>query len=347
MGDGHRISMPVSEVKTALQEGTNDAADRAKIPQLTTAELEQLLDIFNDPAKAVSLSPGEEVIVTDDGCSMSLYSGQDSGGVGIPLSRLQAVLTHERACAADTTSMGHIDYSFKPVKAVIDRETQDYHAVSLHTTVPLFYGAQPNLGLYFQPDGPYPNPWNLMSARKIKASMQFQEEAAEQLKRDIVFVGKKLNAIGCEGLNLDTVGSAGDADFGAALQATAELKEVAPDMAIEFGSSGEFVMGLHGNIRFNGHKLAGMYPHQQVKLVEAAGASIYGPAINIKVSKSIPWNLARAVTFVKATVAAARIPVHPNVGMGVGGTPMVEAPPIDCVTRAAKALVQIGKADGL
>jgi dimethylamine--corrinoid protein Co-methyltransferase len=50
---------------------------------------------------------------------------------------------------------------------------------------------------------------------------------------------------------------------------------------------------------------------------------------------------------VKETVKVAGIPVHPNVGMGVCGLPMYESPPIDCTTRAAKALVEIGKADGL
>ena len=59
------------------------------------------------------------------------------------------------------------------------------------------------------------------------------------------------------------------------------------------------------------------------------------------------WNTARAVTFAKAAVSAVSIPVHVNVGMGVGGVPMMEAPPIDSVTRASKSLVQIGKADGL
>ncbi len=61
----------------------------------------------------------------------------------------------------------------------------------------------------------------------------------------------------------------------------------------------------------------------------------------------MPWNLARAVTFAKATVAVAKIPVHPNVGMGVCGVPLFEVTPLDAVSRAAKALVQIGKADGL
>ena len=93
--------------------------------------------------------------------------------------------------------------------------------------------------------------------------------------------------------------------------------------------------------------MAGMYPTEQVKIVETAGADIFGMAVNVNTSESFPWNLARAVTFLKATVAVAGIPVHPNVGMGVCGVPMLSVPPIDCVTRASKALVEIGKADGL
>ena len=53
------------------------------------------------------------------------------------------------------------------------------------------------------------------------------------------------------------------------------------------------------------------------------------------------------MTFVKHTVQEAKIPVHPNVGMGVCGIPMMVQTPIDCVTRTAKALALIGKADGL
>jgi dimethylamine--corrinoid protein Co-methyltransferase len=177
--------------------------------------------------------------------------------------------------------------------------------------------------------------------------MEAQEEAAEHLKKDLVFIGSSLNEVGCDGFNFDTVASAGDADFLATLQAIRELKKIAPTMAIELGMSSEFVLGMHGEITFDGVRLAGLYPHEQVKMAEAAGADIFGPAINVKVTKSIPWNLSRAVTFVKETVRVANIPVHPNVGMGVCGLPMYEATPIDCVTRASKALVQIGKADGL
>jgi dimethylamine--corrinoid protein Co-methyltransferase len=43
----------------------------------------------------------------------------------------------------------------------------------------------------------------------------------------------------------------------------------------------------------------------------------------------------------------ARIPVHLNVGMGVGGTPMYGFPPVDAVSRASKACVEILRLDGL
>ncbi len=339
--------MSGEEVKEDILEGTKDASERGKIPQLTEDDMEQLLEIFREPSRNVSVSRGNEVVVTDDGCTMSFYSAQDGGGVGIPLSRQQAILTHERACGADTTSMGHSDYSYKPVKPIINLETQEYYAASMVTTVPLFYGAQPNMGLYFKPDGPISNPWELMNRAKVKESLQAQEEAAAQMAKDIVYVGKRLSEVGCEGMNLDTAGSAGDADFCAALRAVKELKKITPNMAIQMGASGEFIMGLHGQVAFEGKRIAGVYPHEQVKLAESAGVDVFGPAINVNTSKSTPWNLARAVTFVKATVSAATVPVHANVGMGVGGVPMLEEPPVDSVSRASKSLVEIGKADGL
>ena len=166
MGDGMRIRMSVDHVKEDIAAGTEDAADRGGVPPLTPMEQEQLFDILADPSRVVSVNPGEEVIVTDDGCSMSFYSGEDGGGVGTPLSRMQAVLTYERACGADTTSMGHSDYSYKPVKPVINIESNDYHNISQATTAPFWYGAQPNMGLYFQPDGPCANAAELLPTRK-------------------------------------------------------------------------------------------------------------------------------------------------------------------------------------
>ena len=347
MGDGERVWMSPSDIRDDIQSGTADASRRAKIPELTAEEQDQLYDIIADPSRIVSVKPGEEVIVTDDGCSMSFYSGQDGGGVGAPLSRMQAVLTYERACGADTTSLGNSDYSYKPVKSIINIEANEYYNISQVSTAPFFYGSQPNMGLYFQPDGPCPNAAELMPLGKIDEARQSQEQAADYLTDDLVFVGKKLAEVGLEGLNFDTCGSAGDADFLAALRAVEKLKEELPDLPILMGGSGEFIIGMHGELEYNGQRLAGMYTFDQAKAVEAAGADIFGMAVNTVTTESVQWNLARSATFLKATTEAVNIPVHANVGMGVCGVPMMEQPPIDSVTRVSKTLVQLGKADGL
>lgn len=347
MGDGERVSMSTDEVKEEILLGTRDAAQDGDIPELTAEDIEQLFEIMAEPGRTVSVPPGAEVVVTDDGCAKLFCSGPADGGAGLPISRQNSILAYERGFAADTVSIGHEDYSFKPIKPIVDYEAQTYFATAQATTVPFFYGAQPNLGLYYRPDGPHPNPADLLPLGKIEEAQEAQVTAAEHLTEDMVYVGKRLADIGCEGLNLDTAGSAGDADLYAALMAVVKLKKYAPLMPIEVGMSNDFVLGMHGEIEFEGRRLAGMYPHDQAQVSAAAGVDIFGPAVNVNTSRSIAWNLARAVTFVKHTAAVSEIPVHPNVGMGVCGVPMCVEAPIDCVTRASKALVMIGKADGL
>jgi dimethylamine--corrinoid protein Co-methyltransferase len=233
------------------------------------------------------------------------------------------------------------------VKSIINIEANEYYNISQVSTAPFFYGAQPNMGLYFQPDGPCPNAAELMPLGKIDEARKSQEQAADYLTDDLVFVGKKLAEVGLEGLNFDTCGSAGDADFLASLRAVEKLKKDLPDLPILMGGSGEFIIGMHGDLNYNDQRLAGMYSFDQAKAVETAGADIFGMAVNTVTTKSVQWNLARAVTYLKATTEAVNIPVHANVGMGVCGVPMMEQPPIDSVTRVSKTLVQIGKADGL
>ena len=163
----------------------------------------------------------------------------------------------------------------------------------------------------------------------------------------MVYIAGGMFEAGADGINLDTCGASGDADILAALLAAKEIKNRYPNLGVEMGMAGEFILGMHGKLEFEGIRLAGLYPHKQVELAEKAGVSIFGPVINTNSNKTFPWNLARAVTFVKACVAVATVPVHANVGMGVGATPMTPVPPADAVSRAAKSLIEIGKADGL
>ena len=111
--------------------------------------------------------------------------------------------------------------------------------------------------------------------------------------------------------------------------------------------AGEFIHGLHGELEYYGTRLAGLYAHHQVKLAQKAGATIFGPVVNMKSTKSCPWNLSRAITFIKACCEKASIPIHVNMGMGVGGVPLTNHPPVDITSRASKAMVEICRLDGL
>ncbi len=225
-------------------------------------------------------------------------------------------------------------------------EQQEYENALLSTIIPVFYGAMPNLGLYYSPDGPFGNPSDLLPMGKIKEALEAQEKAVEHATRDMVYVSEQLASIGCDGINFDTTGAAGDPDFKATLHAIEHLKK-STNLAVQVGMAGEFVLGMHGDLEYDGQRLAGLYCHKQVKLVEKAGGDIFGPVVNTKPSKTMAWNLARAVTFVKACVEESTIPIHVNMGMGVGGSPVFETPPMDSVSRASKAMVEIAKVDGL
>jgi dimethylamine--corrinoid protein Co-methyltransferase len=346
MGDGHLEEMTADELRRDFVAGSEDAADRGKIPPLSQDDYDKLLDLFTSRARVVGVDQGNEVVLTHDIGTLRLDGDQGNSGVGIPLSRLQGIQVHERAFAADTMELGHVDYSYKPIKPVIAQEQQTLENVLLSTIVPIFYGAMPNLGLYYAPDGPFGNPSDLLPMGKLKEAREAQEQSVEHATRDMVYIATKLAEVGGDAINFDTTGAAGDPDFKASLHAIEELKATT-DLAIQVGMAGEFVLGLHGGMEYKGTRLAGLYPHQQVKLVEEAGGDIFGPVVNTNTSKSMAWNLARAVTFVKACVEAANIPIHVNMGMGVGGSPVFETPPLDSVSRASVAMVEIARVDGL
>ena len=111
--------------------------------------------------------------------------------------------------------------------------------------------------------------------------------------------------------------------------------------------AGEFILGLHSELTYEGVRLAGLYPHDQVKIAQKAGVRIFGPVCNTNTNKSTPWNVARAVTFMKACCEVAEIPVHVNMGMGVGAMTVHDHPPLDTASRASKAMVEICRLDGL
>ena len=341
MGDGFSVEMSESEIRGDLEAGTEDAADRGKIAPLSKEELQYMYDLFASPYRFVSVEPGSEIVLSYDGGPLKIIRA------AVDVHRIQAMQIHEKILGADTIELGHVDYSYKPVKPIVGTEQTALEQTLMVTHVPLFYGAMPNLGLYSQPDGPHPNPSELLPLGKINEARESYERSVEDAVKDIVFVGSAMYESGADGINMDTTGAAGDPDFSAGLKAAEILKEKYPDICLELGMAGEFILGLHGEMEYDGDRLAGMYPHRQVKLAEKAGFTIFGPVVNVKTSRSIPWNLSRAITFTKACCERANIPIHANMGMGVGGVPMTAHPPIDIVSRASKAMVEICRLDGL
>ncbi len=341
MGDGMKIEMSEDEIREDIVRGVEDAVDRAKIDTLPQEEIDYLTDLYTRPSKFVSVEPGNEVVLTFDEGSVKLKR------LVISIGRIPDLQIYERVFCSDTAELAHVDYSFKPVKPIIAEEQIEMEQALLSTILPLYYGAMPNLSLYSQPDGEFPNPAELLPKGKIDEAQKAYEGMIEHGIKDMVFVSSKMYEAGADGINFDTTGSAGEPDFLAALRATEKLKEKYPDISIEMGMSNEFVLGMHGDLEYEGTNLAGLYPHEQVKMAEKAGVDVFGPVVNINSSESIPWNIGRTVAMMKACAEEADIPVHANVGMGVGGVPIVETPPADSLCRASVALAEIGKQDGL
>ena len=340
-GDGSPVELSEGAVRQDLEEGTQDAAQRGNIPVLSKEELQHLFDIFSSPHRFVGVEAGKEIVLSYDGTPIKMSRTQ------VNVDRLQCLQIYEKLMGADTLEMGATDYSFKPLKPVVTYEQPLLEQILGVTTAPVFYGAMPNLGLYSQPDGPFPNPSELLPQGKIEEAQRSYEAAVEAAVQDIVYVSDAMYASGADAIILDTVGAAGDADYLAGLKAAEILKEKYPEICIELGMAGEFVLGMHGDLFYDDERLAGMYPHEQVKMAEKAGVTIFGPVCNTNTNESTPWNLSRAITFMKACCEAANIPVHVNMGMGVGAMTVHDHPPLDVASRASKAMVEICRLDGL
>jgi dimethylamine--corrinoid protein Co-methyltransferase len=340
-GDGTPVELDENEARRDLEDGTREAAERGNVPVLSKEELQHLLEIFSSPHRFIGVEPGKEIVLSYDGTPIKLSRTQ------VNVDRLQCLQIYEKLLGADTLEMGYLDYSFKPIKSMVTYEQPLLEQILSVTTAPVFYGAMPNLPLYTQPDGPFPNPAELLPQGKIEEARASYEESVEQAVRDIVYVSSALHEAGADAIILDTVGAAGDADYLAALKATEVLREKYPAICVELGMAGEFVLGMHGEMTYDGQRLAGMYPHEQVKVAQKAGVTIFGPVVNTNTNESSPWNLARAVTYMKACCEAADIPVHVNMGMGVGAMTVHDHPPLDVASRASKAMVEVCRLDGL
>ena len=161
LGSGYPIEISESQLMEDLSEGTEDAADRGKIAPLSKEELDYLFDLFICPDRFVSVESGNEIVLSYDGGPLKMIRA------AVDVHRIQSLQIYEKLLGADTLELGHIDYSFKPVKPIVGTEQTVLEQTLMVTHAPLFYGAMPNLCMYSQPDGPCPNPLELMPLGKI------------------------------------------------------------------------------------------------------------------------------------------------------------------------------------
>lgn len=341
MGDGAFVEMSESDIRKEVEAGVEIAAKKAKCPPLSDEDIDRLVEIICEPRKFVSVERGNELVLTYDSQPLKFTR------LGLPIAMPQILQTYERALMADTLEMAYVHYSAKPVKMIYPEEQYAVAETLLTTTPALLYGVMPNMPMYTKPDGPCENASELMPKGMIKEAQEAQLEAAAMLEEDLVLLAKNMYEAGADGVDLDTTAAGGDGEFYGCLRAIERMREMYPDININVGMSGEFILGFHGSIEYKGKRLAGMYPADQCKMVAEAGGSVVGAVVNTNTRKSFPWNLARALTMCKHAVEESPIPVHANLGMGVGGVPMQITPPIDCVSRASTAMAEIGKLDGL
>jgi len=336
LGDGGLVEMTPAEIREDVLAGSELGARRSKAPPLTGAEVDHLVDIFASEAKFSAVDMGDEVCLSFDG----------SGNLDVG-SRIDELYSYQSHRGADMLELFAIDYSYKAIKTMLSYEAAQMKTAQLNVIAPLQYGAMPDLGRYSMPDGPVPNWSELMPLGRIAEARDAQVEAIDHAVSDMVYVADGMWEAGADGMDFDTAAAAGDGDFLATLTAIEKIKGRYPDIGIELGMASEYVLGMHGELTYKGRRLAGMWPKEQLEVAQEAGATMFGPAVNVNTTKSVAWNVARACTIIKPCMDVAEIPVHPNVGMGVGGVPMSPYPPADAVSRVSRAMVDILKCDGL
>ena len=309
---------------------------RAKVEPLGDDEIAHLVDIFASRARFSAVDIGDEVVLSSDG-----VGSQDIG------SRINDLQNYEQTVCTDTVELYHHDYSFKPVKPVLPFEQEIMRQAQLLLTVPCRYGAMPDLGRYTVPDGPVPNWSQLLPLGRIDEARAAQEEAVELAVDDIVYVAEGMYEAGADGINLDTAGAAGDADFLAALKAIERIRARYPRLGHP-DRHGQRVRARHARrarVRRRAARRA------VAGRSDASGGQ--GRRLRLRPGRQRQHRqvgrLERGahVHHRQAVHGAAEIPIHLNGGMGVGGVPMHSLPPVDAVSRASRACVDLLRLDGL
>ncbi|HSL94584.1 MAG TPA: hypothetical protein VLA35_01515, partial [Thermoleophilia bacterium] len=67
LGDGSLVEMTRAELRADIEDGTQQAVRRAKVPPLEQGELDHLEEIFASNVRFTGVEMGDEVILSYDG----------------------------------------------------------------------------------------------------------------------------------------------------------------------------------------------------------------------------------------------------------------------------------------
>ena len=106
-GDGMRIELSREELRNDIVAGSEDAARKGMIDSLTAEDIDQMMDIFCEPGKTVSVEPGKEVVATDDGAGLIAIWEDPAPGMRFP-----SAITRTSSCMSGCIVGTRVDWGF-------------------------------------------------------------------------------------------------------------------------------------------------------------------------------------------------------------------------------------------
>jgi len=277
MGDGSRLEMTASEIRADIEDGVAAAVKRAKVPPLTSDEIDHLCDIFTSSTRFSAVDVGDENRALVGRYLQHRRRLHDRQSARLPE---QPRRRHPRAGRLRLLLQGRQDH-----RHARGAQHED-GAVQLHGAAQLRRHAR--LGALLPARRPITNWSELMPLGRIDEARASQEAAIELAMEDMLYVCDHLWEGGADGMDFDTAGASGDADLLATLRTVETLRERYPYMGLQVGMASEMVLGMHGQLEYKGRRLAGMWPHDQMQVVQEAGATIFGPAVNVNTTRRSP-----------------------------------------------------------
>ena len=224
----------------------------------------------------------------------------------------------------DLCELQQDDYSYKAVKTAVAGEQRRMQEAQYRLTIPVQYGAQADLGRYSAPDGPVPNWSQLMPQGRIAEARAAQEEAARRSRAGHV---------------QGRVGAVGGRRRRRRLRHQRRRRRRRSARRAQHGATPACRLprpghrGRHGvGVRARHARRARVRRREAGRRLWPAGpaapaAGLPAPPSSGRRSTSTrrqtwPGTWRGRSTIIKPCMEVAEIPVHLNVGMGVGGVPM-------------------------